>query len=133
MAVSTQIKHKTTNSLELSYSQQEIEHRIFTIRGTQVMLDRDLAELYQIKTIALNQAVKRNAARFPETFRFQLTPSETDELITKCDRFKPLKHSPTTPYAFTEQGVAMLSSVLRSPMVRSGSASSNWSNPPMNY
>ena len=98
MAVSTQIKHKTTNSLELSYSQQEIEHRIFTIRGTQVMLDRDLAELYQIKTIALNQAVKRNAARFPETFRFQLTPSETDELITKCDRFKPLKHSPTTPY-----------------------------------
>ena len=97
------------------------------------MLDRDLAELYQIKTIALNQAVKRNAARFPETFRFQLTPSETDELITKCDRFKPLKHSPTTPYAFTEQGVAMLSSVLRLPMVRSGSASSNWSNPPMNY
>ena len=114
MAVSTQIKHKTTNSLELSYSQQEIEHRIFTIRGTQVMLDRDLAELYQIKTIALNQAVKRNVARFPETFRFQLTPSETDELITKCDRFKPLKHSPTTPYAFTEQGVAMLSAVLRS-------------------
>lgn len=73
------------------------------------MLDRDLAELYQIKTIALNQAVKRNAARFPESFRFQLTESETDELITKCDRFQSLKHSSTTPYAFTEQGVAMLS------------------------
>ena len=114
MADSTLIKHNTTGSLELSYSQQEIEHRILTIRGTQVMLDRDLAELYQIKTIALNQAVKRNAARFPESFRFQLTPSETDELITKCDRFQPLKHSPTTPYAFTEQGVAMLSAVLRS-------------------
>ncbi len=114
MADSTLTKHHTTGSLELSYSQQEIEHRIFTIRGTQVMLDRDLAELYQIKTIALNQAVKRNAARFPESFRFQLTPSETDELITKCDRFQPLKHSPTTPYAFTEQGVAMLSAVLRS-------------------
>ena len=64
MAVSNQIKHSTTNSLELSYSQKDIEHRIFTIRGTQVMLDRDLAELYRIKTIALNQAVKRNAARF---------------------------------------------------------------------
>lgn len=114
MAISNQIKHKTTRSLELSYSSQEIEQRIFTIRGTQVMLDRDLAELYQIKTIALNQAVKRNAARFPESFRFQLTESETDELITKCDRFQSLKHSSTTPYAFTEQGVAMLSAVLRS-------------------
>ena len=91
MAVSTQIKHSTSNPIELSYSQQEIEHRIFTIRGTQVMLDRDLAELYRIKTIALNQAVKRNAARFPESFCFQLTPSETDKLITKCDSFKPLK------------------------------------------
>ncbi len=93
MAVNNQIKHKNTHSLELSYSSQEIEHRIFTIRGAQVMLDRDLAELYQIKTIALNQAVKRNAARFPESFRFQLTTSETNELITKCDRFQSLKHS----------------------------------------
>lgn len=114
MPNSTQIKHTTPNSLELSYNQNEIEQRIFTIRGTQVMLDRDLAELYQIKTIALNQAVKRNIARFPESFRFQLTSSETNELITKCDRFQPLKHSPSTPYAFTEQGVAMLSAVLRS-------------------
>ena len=61
------------------------------------MLDRDLAELYQIKTIALNQAVKRNAARFPESFRFQLTDSETNELITNCDRFQSLKHSSSTP------------------------------------
>lgn len=114
MAVSTQTKHNIPNSLEISYSQQEIEHCIFTIRGTQVMLDRDLAKLYQIKTIALNQAVKRNAARFPESFRFQLTASETEELITKCDRFHTLKHSSTTPYAFTEQGVAMLSAVLHS-------------------
>ena len=90
MAISNQINHNTTHSLEISYSQQEIEHRIFTIRGIQVMLDRDLAELYQIKTIALNQAVKRNAARFPESFRFQLTESETNELITKCDRFQLL-------------------------------------------
>lgn len=114
MAVNNQLKHKTTRSLELSYSSQEIENRIFTIRGTQVMLDRDLAELYQIKTIALNQAVKRNAARFPESFRFQLTDSETNELITNCDRFQSLKHSSSTPFAFTEQGVAMLSAVLRS-------------------
>ena len=104
---SKQIKPQNTGSLELSYSSQEIEHRIFTIRGVQVMLDRDLAELYQIKTIALNQAVKRNTARFPESFRFQLTEYETNELITNCDRFQSLKHSHSTPYAFTEQGVAM--------------------------
>ena len=78
------------------------------------MIDRYLAELYEVSTKALNQAVKRNAERFPEDFTFQLTQKETSELVTICDRFKPLKHSSTTPYVFTEQGVAMLSSVLRS-------------------
>lgn len=93
---------------------QIIENRIFIIRGIKVMLDRDLAELYEIKTMVLNQAVKRNIKRFPEDFMFKLTTEETQELITNCDRFKTLKHSPSTPYAFTEQGVAMLSSVLNS-------------------
>ena len=78
------------------------------------MIDRDLAELYGVKTMVLNQAVKRNIERFPSDFMFRLTKDEANELITNCDRFKTLKHSPTTPYAFTEHGVAMLSSVLNS-------------------
>lgn len=92
----------------------KIEKRIFTIRGVQVMLDRDLAELYGVETKVLNQAVKRNIARFPEQFRFQLTRPEADQLVTNCDRFSNLKHSSVFPYAFNEQGVAMLSAVLRS-------------------
>ncbi len=91
-----------------------IENRIFTIRGVQVMIDRDLAELYNVNVKALNQAVKRNYIRFPEQYRFPLTNHEKNELVTNCDRFKNLKHSSTNPYAFTEQGVAMLSAVLKS-------------------
>jgi len=90
------------------------EHYIFMVRDQQVMLDRDLASLYGVETKVLNQAVKRNIARFPEPFRFQLTQLENDQLVTDCDRFASLKHSTSLPYAFTEQGVAMLSAVLRS-------------------
>jgi hypothetical protein len=63
-----------------------IENKIFTIRDTQVMVDRDLAELYQVETKVLNQAVKRNIERFPAYFRFQLLQNELDELVTICDR-----------------------------------------------
>ena len=101
-------------SKDLTITKQQIENRIFTIRGNQVMLDRDLAEMYNVETKVLNQAVKRNIERFPELFRFQLTDSEKNELVTNCDRFENLKHSSNNPYAFTEQGVAMLSAVLRS-------------------
>ncbi len=92
----------------------EIQNLIFVIRNKQVMIDRDLAELYGVKTMVLNQAVKRNIERFPSDFMFRLSKDEANELITNCDRFKTLKHSPTTPYVFTEHGVAMLSSVLNS-------------------
>ncbi len=78
------------------------------------MIDRDLAELYGVKTKVLNQAVKRNIRRFPESFRFQLNNSEKIELVTNCDRFETIKHSSVNPYAFTEQGVSMLSAVLKS-------------------
>lgn len=98
----------------VTYNTQEIENRIFSVRGQQVMIDRDLAEMYQVQTKVLNQAVKRNSQRFPEKFRFQLTENEKDELVTNCDRFTNLKHSTALPYAFTEQGIAMLSAVLRS-------------------
>ena len=92
-----------------------IENMILSIRGAQVMIDRDLAMLYGVETKVLNQAVKRNIERFPERFRFQLSKNETDELVTICDRLKNLKHSSIPPHVFTEQGVAMLSSVLNSP------------------
>ena len=91
-----------------------IENMIFTFRNVQVMVDRDLAMLYGEETKVMNQAIKRNAERFPERFRFQLTDEETNELVTNCDRLSSLKHSSSNPFVFTEQGVAMLSSVLRS-------------------
>ncbi len=91
-----------------------IQNRIFTFRGFQVMIDRDLAELYDVPTKRLNEQVKRNLNRFPDSFRFQLTDNEKNELVANCDRFEKLKHSTVNPYAFTEQGVAMLSAVLHS-------------------
>ena len=93
---------------------QTIQNKIYTIRDKQVIIDRDLAFLYGVETKALNQAVKRNEARFPSDFRFQLDDSEKDELVTICDHFKTLKHSSVNPYAFTEQGVSMLSAILKS-------------------
>ena len=91
-----------------------VEQYIFDFRGMQVMVDRDLAMLYQVATKRLNEQVGRNKERFPDSFMFQLTKEEKNELIANCDRFKSMKHSSTCPYAFTEQGVAMLSAVLHS-------------------
>jgi len=92
----------------------DIQGRIFTIRGLQVMVDRDLAELYAVENKRLNEQVKRNIERFPEQFRFRLSEAEKNELVANCDRFESLKHSSALPYVFTEQGVTMLSAVLRS-------------------
>ncbi|MEA1919643.1 MAG: ORF6N domain-containing protein [Campylobacterota bacterium] len=94
----------------------QIESKIFAIRNMQVMIDRDLAELYGVEPKRLNEQVKRNIQRFPDHFRFELTEDEKNELVANCDRFKMLKHSTSLPYAFTEQGVSMLSAVLRSPI-----------------
>jgi len=94
---------------------QIIQNKIFEIRDQRVMLDYDLAQLYQVETRALKQAVKRNINRFPSDFMFSLTKDEWQEVITICDNLpQTIKFSPATPFAFTEQGVAMLSSVLRS-------------------
>jgi len=92
----------------------EIENRIFTIRGIPVMLDRDLAELYQVPTKRVNEQVKRNLSRFPENFCFRLSREELNQLVAICDRFQMLKHSSALPHAFSEQGVAMLSAVINS-------------------
>ena len=91
----------------------EVRNLIYTIRGQKVMIDSDLASLYGVETRVLNQAVKRNIDRFPSDFMFQLNENEFKELITICDNLN-LKYSPRTPYVFTEQGVAMLSGILKS-------------------
>ena len=94
-----------------------INNKIYTIRGLQVMLDSDLAELYQVETKVLNQAVKRNIERFPQDFLFQLTENEYNSLrsqIVTLEKLGKGRHSKYLPYVFTEQGVAMLSGVLKS-------------------
>jgi len=91
-----------------------IEQGIFLVRQQKVMIDRDLAELYGVETKYLNRQVKRNIQRFPEEFMFRLSAEERDQLVTICHRFKTMKHSSTLPHAFTEHGVAMLASVLKS-------------------
>jgi hypothetical protein len=93
---------------------KEIISQIFFIRGLKVMLDFHLASLYEVETRALKQQVKRNLSRFPVDFMFQLSDTEWKELITNCDNLGANKFSPATPYAFTEQGVAMLSGIIRS-------------------
>ncbi len=108
-------------------NRNEIQGRIFTIRGLQVMIDSDLAELYGVENKRLNEQVKRNIARFPEQFRFQLTHEEVENLRCQIGTSSgsqnlksriatPSSHGGrrTLPYAFTEQGVSMLSAVLRS-------------------
>jgi hypothetical protein len=92
----------------------EYQSLIFEIRGYKIMIDTDLAALYETETKVLKQQVKRNIERFPEDFMFLLTKEEKTQLVTNCDRLSNLKHSSVLPMAFTEQGVAMLSSVLRS-------------------
>ena len=112
----------------IKYNQQDIENRIFSIRGIQVMIDSDLADMYGVETKVLNQAVKRSMKRFPNTFRFQLTEDEYEDLKAQTAATKhsaALRSQSVTsslshggrrylPYVFTEQGVAMLSAVLRS-------------------
>ena len=96
--------------------QPEFVNLIFEIRGRKVMIDTDLSMLYEIETKRLKEQVKRNLDCFPIDFAFELTKIEKDELVANCDRLQNLKFSSINPLAFTEQGVAMLSSVLRSPM-----------------
>lgn len=94
---------------------QPITSKIYEIRGTRVMLDRDLAHLYQVETRVLNQAVKRNIERFPPEFMFQLTDHEVENWTSQFVISNSLKMGlRRNPYAFTEQGVAMLSAVLKS-------------------
>lgn len=92
-----------------------ITSRILNVHGQRVMLDADLAELYGVPTKALNQAVKRNPARFPDDFMFQLSPTEKQEVVTNCDHLNKLKFSRSLPFAFTEHGAIQAANVLNSP------------------
>ena len=93
-----------------------IHHKIYTLRGKQIMLDSDLAELYQVETRVLNQAVKRNSERFPDDFMFQLTQEEYKNLKSQFVISSLERHGGRRklPYAFTENGVYMLSAILKS-------------------
>jgi hypothetical protein len=95
---------------------QIIQNKIYEIRGCKVMLDSDLAELYEVETKVLNQGVKRNSTRFPEDFMFQLSDNEMQNLRSQFVTLENnnFSHFRYNPFVFTEQGVAMLSSVLRS-------------------
>jgi len=99
----------------LIIDETNLKEKIYTLRDTQVMLDRDLAELYGVSTKVFNQAVKRNIQRFPEDFRFQLSQNEfanwRSQIVTSSGDKMGLRH---TPYAFTEQGISMLSAILKS-------------------
>lgn len=113
-----------SNELEI-IKPDTIQNKIHTLRGVQVMQDKDLAELYKVETKYLNKAVKRNLERFPESFRFQLTQAEYDKILRfqiGTSSFESQNSNPSSthggrryrPFVFTEQGVAMLSAVLRS-------------------
>jgi hypothetical protein len=101
-------------TMKESLIKAEYESLIFTFRGRKVMVDSDLAVLYEVPTKRLKEQIKRNPDRFPEDFMFELNDLETNELVANCDRLTGLKHSSVNPMVFTEQGVAMLSSVLHS-------------------
>jgi len=109
-------KQKSSRADLLPIPVELIARRIYRIRGQKVMLDSDLAELYQVETFNLNKAVKRNLDRFPEDFMFQLTKEESESLTFQIGISKPTGRGGRRypPYAFTEHGVAMLSSVLKS-------------------
>jgi len=97
---------------------ENIQSKIYVIRGERVMLDRDLAELYMVETKVLNQAVKRNIDSFPQDFMFQLTKEEDDSLRSQFVTLKRGQHRKYTSYVFTEHGILMLSSVLKSVRAR---------------
>lgn len=110
-----------SGSLISNYQFDEIRTMIFNFRDKQVMVDRDIAHYFGIETKRLNEQVKRNKERFPGSFCFRLNKDEKNELVAKCDRFINLKYSSALPFAFTEQGVAMLTAVIKNSQAVSAS------------
>ncbi len=102
----------TDKNVELEPLSEEILYKILLLRGTKVMIDRDLASLYEIETKQLNQAVKRNIKRFPSDFMFQISSDEKEWIIKNYPHLRPLRFSPQLPNVFTEHGAVMLASIL---------------------
>jgi len=100
--------------MEIAIIQKEIETRIYSLRGVQIMLDKDLADFYQVKPIRLREQVKRNSTRFPEDFMFQLTEEEVNLMVSQNAIPSKKYLGGYLPYVFTEQGVAALSAILKS-------------------
>jgi len=100
--------------MEIAINKKEIETRIYSLRGVQIMLDKDLADFYQVKPIRLREQVKRNRTRFPEDFMFQLTEEEVNLMVSQNAIPSRQYLGGYLPYVFTEQGVAALSAVLKS-------------------
>ena len=92
------------------------ENKIIVIQDKQVILDRDVAELYGVETKRINEALKNNPDKFPDGYVITLNIKEKDELVENFDRFKTLKHSTVEPHAFTEKGLYMLATILKSPL-----------------
>ena len=107
-------KEQTTDIIPVVAETKDIKSLIYVVRGQQVMLDSDLAVLYQVETKIFNQAVSRNIERFPENFRFQLTKEEFDAFRSQIATSNGRGGRRYRPYVFTESGIAMLSGVLRS-------------------
>lgn len=101
--------------MSMGTSVGSIEEKIRDVRGQRVVLDSDLARLYGVETRALNQAVRRNADRFPSDFVYRLTPGEREKIAAACDDLAALRFSSNPPYAFTEHGALMAAAVLHSP------------------
>jgi len=99
---------------EIMIPDKVIMDKIILIRGQQVMISNDLAELYGVTTKRLNEQVKRNIKRFPQHFMFQLNEQEKDKVVAICDHLQNIKYSPYLPYAFTEYGTVMLANILYS-------------------
>ena len=94
---------------------ENVESKILEIRGEQVIIDRDVAELYGVATKDINRAVKNNPTKFPDGYIISLEDSEKTELVKNFNRFEKLKHSSVVPTAFTERGLYMLATILKSP------------------
>ena len=92
-----------------------IEERIITLRGEKVLLDSDVAELYGVETRRINEAITNNPEKFPDKYIFELQNTEKQELVENFDRFNRMKHSTVLPKAFTEKGLYMLATILKSP------------------
>jgi prophage antirepressor-like protein len=103
-------------SLNTVIKYQDVESKVIELRGQMVLIDRDVAELYGVKTKEVNQAIKNNQHKFPYGYLFEIDKYEKTELVKNFDRFNILKHSNVNPTAFTERGLYMLATILKSPL-----------------